>query len=105
MPKRKLSPLNVVKVRPKAKTFLVWDTLERGLGLQVYPSGYRSYKFVYHFRGRSRWFHIGAADTVPLAIAREQASRLRFEVYQGKDPAAERRSAATSSTGTFATLV
>jgi integrase len=104
MPKRKLSPLNVVKLRPKAKTFLVWDTQERGLGLQVYPSGYRSYKFVYHFRGRSRWFHIGAADTVPLALAREQASRLRFEVYQGKDPATTKRAAATSASGTFATL-
>ena len=104
--KRKLTPLDATRLRPKAKTFLIWDSLERGLALQVQPSGYRAYKFIYRHRvsGKSRWFHIGPADAVPLALAREEATRLRLEVHQGKDPAATRRAASTSSTGTFSVL-
>jgi hypothetical protein len=34
--KRKLSPLDGTRLRPRARTFLVWDTLERGLALQVH---------------------------------------------------------------------
>ena len=48
--KRRLSALDGVKLKPKARTFLVWDTLERGLALQVRPSGCRSYKFIYSSR-------------------------------------------------------
>src|SRR5260370_12257752 len=100
--KRKLSPLTITKLRPRAHTFLVWDTLERGLAVQIRSSGHRSFKFVYHYKGRSRWFHIGAADAVSLASARQEATRLRLEVHQGKDPATERRaSSAASTTATF----
>jgi integrase len=103
--KRKLSPLTITKLRPRAHTFLVWDTLERGLAVQIRSSGHRSFKFVYHYKGRSRWFHIGAADAVSLASARQEATRLRLEVHQGKDPATERRaSSAASTTGTFGVI-
>jgi integrase len=103
--KRKLSPLDGTRLRPKAKTFLVWDTLERGLALQVQPTGHKSFKFIYHYKGRSRWVHLGSADTVSLAQAREEATRLRLKVHQKKDPAAERRASASgSATGTFAAL-
>jgi integrase len=101
--KRKLTPLDGTKLRPKAKSFLVWDALERGLALQVQPSGYRAYKFIYRYRGRSRWATIGRADTVSLAEARQEATRLRLEVHQGKDPASRRRNASTSGS-TFATI-
>ena len=61
--KRKLSPLDGVKLRPKERAFLIWDTLERGLALHVQPTGHRSYNFIYRYGTRSRWFHIGAADS------------------------------------------
>ena len=103
--KRKLSPLDGKKLRPRDRTFLVWDTLERELALRVQPTGHKSYQFVYHHKGRSRWFCIGAADAVALALARETAIRLRLEIHQGKDPAAERRAvAASAGSGTFATI-
>jgi hypothetical protein len=101
--KRKLTPLDGVKLRPKAKTFLVWDTLERGLCLRVQPTGHRSYKFVYHHKGRSRWVTIGPTDVVSLSEARQEATRLRLAVHEGKDPAAQRRAASTSG-DTFAAI-
>jgi len=102
--KRKLSPLDGTRLRPRSQAFLIWDTLERGLVLQVRPSGHKSYKFIYHFRGRSRWVHLGSADTVSLSHARQEATRLRLAVHEGKDPAATIRAASNSTTGTFATL-
>ncbi len=61
--KRKLSPLDATRLRPKAKTFQVWDSLERGLCLQIQPTGYRAFKFVYQYKRVSRWFHIGSNST------------------------------------------
>jgi integrase len=89
----KLSPLAVIRLRPKAGTFLVWDTVQRGLALQVRPSGRKSYKLVYRHRNRPRWYHIGYTDAIGLADARRLAAELMLEVIRGKDPAAERRSA------------
>jgi integrase len=78
-------------MRPAARAFLVWDVLQRGLVLHVQPSGYRSYKVIYRFHNRPRWYHIGAADAVSLAEARRLAAELMLQVIKGQDPAAERR--------------
>jgi integrase len=105
--KRKLSQLLVTRLRPRSRAFLVWDSLERGLALQIQPSAFRSYKFIYLHRasGKSRWINIGAADTVSLAEAREQALALRLQVHQGRDPSAERRAVANASSGnTFSVI-
>jgi integrase len=90
----------VSRLRPAARPFLVWDDLQRGLALQIQPSGYRAYKLIYRYHNRPRWFHIGAADAIALADARKLAAKLMLEVIQGKDPAAEKR--AERGTGTFA---
>src|SRR6516165_9664354 len=98
--RRKLTPLMVSRQRPSDKPFLVWDDYQRGLALQIQPSGYRAYKLIYRFHSRPRWFHIGAADAIALADARKMAAKLMLQVIQGKDPAAEKR--AERGTGTFA---
>jgi hypothetical protein len=99
--KVKLSALHA-KLRPQVRRFLVWDTEQRGLALQVEPTGYRSYKLIYRFRGRPRWYTIGAADAIALADARKLAAELMLEVIRGKDPAGDRR--AGRQTATFGAL-
>jgi len=94
--------LDGTKLRPTAKPFLVWDSYQRGLALQIQPSGYRSFKLIYRFHNRPRWYHIGAADAIALADARKLAAELMLEVIRGKDPAAERR--AERGAGTFAEM-
>ena len=90
--KRRLSALFVQKVRPQAHTFSVWDTDQKGLAVQVQPSGYRAFKVIYRHRHRSRWFHIGDAKAIGLADARTKAAELMLAVVRdGKDPAAEKR--------------
>ena len=42
--KQKLTSLTVTKLRPIAKPYLVWDSYQRGLALQIQPSGYRGFK-------------------------------------------------------------
>src|SRR6516165_3882030 len=100
--KQKLTSLTVTKLRSTTKPFLVWDTVQRGLALQIQPSGYRAYKLIYRFHNRPRWYHIGAADAIALADARKLAAELMLDVIRGKDPAAERR--AERGAGTFAEM-
>jgi integrase len=98
----KLSPLGVAKLRPKARAYLIWDTLQRGLAIRVQPSGRATYKLVYRHRARPRWYHIGATDAVALADARRVAAKLMLQVIEGKDPAAERRTARGDTFGDIA---
>ena len=100
--KQKLTSLTVTKLRPTAKPYLVWDTHQRGLALQIQPSGYRSFKLIYRFHNRPRWYHLGAADAIALADARKLAAKLMLQVIEGKDPAAEKR--AERGAGTFAEM-
>ena len=100
--KRKLSEIFLRKLKPKAQAFAVWDSHQRGLCVLVQPTGHKSWKCVYPFQGRPRWYHIGAVDAVSLADARKLASRVMFQVAEGKDPAAERK--AERGRGTFEEL-
>jgi integrase len=97
--KANFTELFVKKVRSEATTYNVWDARERGLVLRVQSSGHRAFKFVYSYRSRPRWFHIGE---VPLGDARRIAAKIRLAVAEGKDPVAERK--AERGAGTFAEL-
>jgi integrase len=76
--------------------------LQRGLVLQVQPSGHRSYKLIYRHHARPRWYHIGAADAIALADARKLAAGIMLQVLQGVDPQAARK--AQRGTDTFEEL-
>jgi len=95
--KRKLTALFVVKVRPREDAFLVWDTLQRGLALQVQPTGYKALKAIYRHHNRPRWYHLGAADGVGLAAARKRCAEIMNDVMRDLDPQAERESARRAS--------
>ena len=86
--KRSLTELFVRKVKPEAAPFNAWDQKERGLVLRVHPTGRKAFKLVYSRQGRPRWYHIG---DVALADARRVAARIKLQVAEGKDPAAERK--------------
>ena len=100
--KQKLSDISLKKLKPRERTFLVWDTQQRGLAVSVQPTGTKAFKVVYPFHGRPRWYHIGAVDAIGLADARKLAARVMFKVAEGTDPAAEKQ--AERSKGTFEEL-
>jgi integrase len=100
--KRKLNDLFVKRLAPTDRPYLVWDDYQRGLAVNVQPTGRKTYKCIYSLRGRPRWYSLGSADAIGLADARKLASRVMFAVAEGKDPAAERK--AERSKGTFEEL-
>jgi Arm DNA-binding domain len=100
--KRKLNDLVVKKLKPQKRAFVVWDNYQRGLAVQVQPSGRKSWKCIYSFHGRPRWYFLGDVAAIDLSDAQRLASRTMFAVTEGTDPAAVRR--AERNNGTFQDL-
>src|SRR6516164_2396354 len=100
--KRQLTELFVKKLKPEASAFLVWDTKQHGLALQVQATGAKAWKAIYSYHGRPRWLTIGKASAIGLADARTLAAEAMLAVARGKDPAAEKK--AERGAGTFAEL-
>jgi hypothetical protein len=97
--KRTLTPLYVEKHNEPG---LTWDLKQGGLALCVQPTGHRSYKCIYGFNRRVRYYHIADATAIGLAHAREIAQEVMFRVAKGEDPQANRM--AKRSEGTFEEL-
>jgi integrase len=102
MPKLKLTEFHRMRSQPKTKSFLLWDTNQTGLALQVRPNGYRAFKVIYSFHNRVRWLHLASAAAIGVQDARKLARKVMTEVADGKDPQAEKK--AKRGTGTFAEL-
>jgi Arm domain-containing DNA-binding protein/integrase-like protein len=100
--KSRLRELTIRKAKRKATSYMIWDTVQRGLGLRVQPTGAKAWKCVYSRRGHPRWYNIGNADSISLADARLKAAEIMVAVAKGRDPAAEKK--AERGAGTFAEL-
>jgi Arm DNA-binding domain len=102
--KRKLTELYAQKLqrKPPACATLIWDTKQSGLALSAQPSGHLSYKAIYSYHGRARWYHLGDHKRIGLAGARKLARGIMNAVAEGRDPQAERK--AQRALGTFEEL-
>lgn len=99
--KQKFTDSLVRKLKPQARVYAIWDLRQPGLAVLVQPSGYKAFKFVYSFKSRPRWYHIGNA-AIPVVDARRLAAGVMLKVVEGKDPAAEKK--AERGGNTFAEL-
>jgi integrase len=100
--KTRLKELILKRLKPRARPYLLWDTLQHGLAIQVQPSGNAAWKCIYCRHGRPRWYSIGRADAIGLADARRLAAKIMVQVAEGGDPQADRK--AERSSGTFEEL-
>jgi len=96
--KTKLTELFVRKLEPKQSRFLVYDTLQRGLALQIEPTGFKTWKCIYSIKGRARWLTIGSTSSIGLGEARALASECMYRVVKGEDPCADKAAACKTST-------
>lgn len=97
--KRKLTDRFVQSAKPAAKRAMYWDSDVPGLALAVEPTGTKSYKYVYTFCGRSRWYTIGNDKRIALADARKEARKLAYRVeIERIDVVAERHAARKADT-------
>ena len=100
--KQKFSDGFIKRLKPQAeRAYAVWDTRQPGLAVVVQPSGHRAFKFVYSFKSRPRWYHIGNA-VIPVADARRLAVGIMLKVVEGKDPAADKKADRGSTFGDLA---
>jgi integrase len=94
-----LTPLFLQKkLKPRDVPYLIWDEKQKGLAVRVETTGHTSYKAIYRFGGRPRWYHIAAVGAIGLARAREIAGDVMYAVAKGSDPAAQRRAERTAGT-------
>jgi len=92
-------------LKPDPKPWIAWDDRLTGFGVQVHPSGIKSYIVNYRLGdgGRAapnKRLVIGRCDRMAPEQARREAHRLLGMVAVGEDPAAERaRGAACRGSG------
>jgi integrase len=82
----KITPVLVRKVRSESKAFAIWDTHLKGFCLRVQPTGQKSFKVVYSWRGQPRWYHIGDAKKLTLKDAQTIGRKVLYQVADGEDP-------------------
>ena len=100
--RRRLTDLVVRRLQPRENAYIVWDTTQRGLGIQVQPTGTMVWKTVYHHHGRVRWYTLGKHGAIGLKEARDAARQIMSRVALGEDPQAQKIS--ERGAGTFAEL-
>jgi len=84
--------INTLPAPADGKPYLIhYDPDTRGLGVRVTRNGARSWIFNYRARGVERRLTIGATKDWTPKLARNEASRLRRLVDQGRDPMADRQ--------------
>ncbi|MCW5692276.1 MAG: integrase arm-type DNA-binding domain-containing protein [Pseudolabrys sp.] len=91
--KAKLTEVLIRNLEPRERPYRVYDLYQRGLSLQIQPTGLKTWKCIYSLRGRRRWFSIGGTHAVGLADARVKAAEVLYKVTQGLDPCAEKKAA------------
>jgi integrase len=75
------------------KDAVFWDDDIAGFGIRLREGGSRTWIFRYRRGSKQRSLTLGSAKSVPLAVARANASKLEAEVRLGADPALEKETA------------
>lgn len=96
--KAKLNELLIRNLQPRDDVYRIYDLQQRGLSIQIQPTGRKAWKCIYSVSGRRRWYSIGSVDAIGLADARKLAREVLYKVDQGADPCAERKAARGSNT-------
>ena len=84
-----LSDTKLRKLKPKAKPYKVFD--EKGLFLNITPTGGQWWRLRYTFDQKEKLLSLGTYPEISLSLARERQAAARSLVAQGIDPSAKRR--------------
>ena len=85
--------------KPRLKTFILWDSTVKGLGLRITPKGVKAFILNYRVNGRERRATIARASEISLKIARKRAGEQLVSIRAGEgDPLQRKREARKAPT-------
>lgn len=84
-----LTDTQIRSTKPREKPVRLYD--ERGLYLEIAPSGGRWWRFKYRYAGKAKLLSMGTYPDTPLKAARERRDRARVLLEEGVDPSAARK--------------
>lgn len=84
-----LSDMQIRALKPRDKVYKITD--ERGLYLEVHPTGSRLWRYKYLFMGKDKRIALGRYPDVGLAEARRRRADARDDLDKGIDPSAQRK--------------
>jgi integrase len=91
---------------PRGKSdHIEFDADISGFGVRLRAGGSRTWIYQYRIGSKQRRMVLGSANSVPLALARENASQLEAKVRLGGDPAMVKETARRDADNTFGALV
>ena len=83
----RLSDKTVRSLKPQNKKFKVCDGDK--LWLVIFPTGVKSWRYIWKDNGKSRELTIGKFPAISLKYARQERDRINSLIAQGLDPAKE----------------
>ncbi|WP_447728987.1 tyrosine-type recombinase/integrase [Sphingomonas koreensis] len=86
-----LKDLEIRALKPRDRIYKKAD--ERGLYIEVHPTGSKLWRFKYAYLGKDKRLALGRYPEVGLAEAREKRDEARRKLREGIDPLAERKRA------------
>jgi hypothetical protein len=90
-----LTDVVVRNAKAQAKTTKLFD--ERGLYLEISPSGGKWWRLKYRIHGKEKRLSLGVYPDIKLKQARERRDELRRSVANGIDPSHQRKIAGSAS--------
>jgi integrase len=88
-----LTEVHLKSAKPKEKTYRLWD--ERGLYLEVTPSGSKLWRFKYRFANKEKRLALGKYPEVSLKESRERREAARKLLADNIDPSAHKKETRT----------
>jgi integrase len=102
--KLNLKNTSALKLPLGSKDAVFWDDDIAGFGIRIREGGSRTWVYRYRRGSKQRSMKLGSAKSVPLSVARENASKLEAEVRLGGDPALKTQTANLAADTTFEVL-
>lgn len=82
----KLTDRQVKNLKPKADRYEAWEG--RGFGIRVFPSGKKSWVYMYRFNGKSKRITFGSYPKMSVAKAHAAFGKALADLEKGIDPGA-----------------
>ena len=89
--------IDELQIEPGRRDRLVFDEVQRGLGVRITASGSKTFLVQYTLDGTKRRVPLGHVSAITLRDARAAARRILGEVALGVDPAAARKAKAEAA--------